>query len=43
MVKNLKREMATEVVENFIESIKSFGFDDEEIIKVIKEKLERSK
>ncbi|MCD2347835.1 GntR family transcriptional regulator [Clostridium guangxiense] len=43
MVKNLKREMATEVVENFIESIKSFGFDDEEIIKVIKEKLEGSK
>lgn len=40
MVKNLKREMATEVVENFIESIKSFGFDNEEIIRVVKESLE---
>ena len=43
MVKDLKKEMATEVVENFIQSIKSFGFDDDEIIRVVKESLERGK
>lgn len=43
MVKTLKREMATEVVENFIESIKNFGFDNEEIIRIVKESLEGRK
>lgn len=43
MVKTLKREMATEVVASFIESIKSFGFDNEEIIRIVKESLEGRK
>lgn len=43
MVKNLKKEMASEVIEIFLENIKSFGFDNEEIVKVIKERLEEEK
>ncbi len=40
MVKSLKKEMAREVIENFIQSIKSFGFSDDEIVNVIRERLE---
>lgn len=43
MVANLKKEMASEVIENFIINIKNFGFGDEEILNVIKERLEGGK
>lgn len=40
MIKNLKEEMASELIENFIENIKKFGFKDNEIINVVKDRLD---
>ncbi|MCR3761728.1 GntR family transcriptional regulator [Clostridium felsineum] len=39
MITNLREDMASEVIENFIESIKKFGFDNKEILKVVEDKL----
>lgn len=39
MITNLREDMASEVIENFIESIKKFGFDNKDILKVVEDKL----
>ncbi|AAK78246.1 MULTISPECIES: GntR family transcriptional regulator [Clostridium] len=39
MIINLKKEMASEVIENFIENIKEFGFGNKDILKIVEDKL----
>lgn len=39
MIKELKREMAKEIINNFIEGMKNLGFSGEEIMTVIKDKV----
>jgi DNA-binding transcriptional regulator YhcF (GntR family) len=39
MIDLLKREMAKEIIDNFIDGMKNLGFNGEEILKVIKDKI----
>ncbi len=43
MIKNLKREMSKEIIENFIHGMKNLGFTKEEIIDIVEENIEEVK
>jgi DNA-binding transcriptional regulator YhcF (GntR family) len=39
IVDSLKREMAKEIINNFIDGMKELGFNNEEILKIVKDKI----
>ncbi|KAJ49754.1 DNA-binding transcriptional regulator YhcF (GntR family) [Clostridium tetanomorphum] len=43
MIEALKKDMAKEVIDLFIEKMKNIGFTEKEIVKIIEEKLKEDK
>lgn len=39
MIRELKREMATEIINNFIQGMRNLGFSGDELVKVIEERV----
>lgn len=39
MIRELKREMAMEIINNFIQGMRNLGFSGDELVKVIEEKV----
>lgn len=40
MILNLKKEMAKEVIDSFIEGMKNLGFSEEEIINIVQDEMQ---